>query len=42
MLTNLDRTILQRLKLSPTEIVAFCRQRQIVEMSLFGSVLWKK
>ena len=39
MLTNLDRTIQQRLKLSPREIAAFCQQGQIVEMSLFGSAL---
>ncbi len=39
MLTNLDRKIQQRLKLSPVEIAAFCQQWQIVEMSLFGSAL---
>lgn len=39
MPTNLAHKIQKRLKLSPREIAAFCQQWQIVEMSLFGSVL---
>lgn len=39
MVTNRDRKIQQRIKLSPTEIAVFCQQWQIVEMSLFSSVL---
>ncbi|MCY4610954.1 MAG: nucleotidyltransferase family protein [Gammaproteobacteria bacterium] len=34
-----DKVIRTRMGISPKEIVAFCKRRQITELALFGSVL---
>ncbi|MGK7957183.1 MAG: nucleotidyltransferase family protein [Crocosphaera sp.] len=35
----MDKKILSRLNVSPSKLINFCQQKQILELSVFGSVL---